>query len=98
MKAYEKIEKTIYQPVRNGGSGKLGKLITIGGIAYGAYTLYKKFTNEEKYPEFDNTVKTGSSFDDAADEEEKFAEKILKAAKKAGKDVEDKFDKIKKAI
>lgn len=95
MKAYEKIEKTIYQPVKNGKSGgKLGKLVALGGIVYSAYTLYKKYTNEEKYPEFDEKVKTDKSYDYEAAEEDKFAEKILKAAKKAGKDVEDKIKTV----
>lgn len=99
MKAYERKEKVIYEPIKVKGSGKLGKLLLIGAIAGGAYRLYKNYTSEEKYQEFDADLGNGTGkFDMEADDEEKFATKILKAAKKTGKDVESAVKKVKKSF
>lgn len=96
MKAYERKEKVIYEPVKAAGSSKLGKLLLLGAAAAGAYRLYKNYTSEEQYKEFDADLGNGTgSFDMEADEEEKFASKILKAAKKTGKDVESAVKKVK---
>lgn len=98
MKAFEKRERTFYEPVKLGSKGRLGKLILLGALAYGAYKLFKKYTNEDNYQDFDTDLGEKIYCDATDSEEEKFADKILKAAKRAGKDVEEKVGKIKKSL
>lgn len=98
MKTFEKRERTFYEPVKMGSKGRFGKLLAVGLIAYGAFKLYKKYTDEDKYQEFDADLGSKVRIDEDACEEEKFANKILKAAKRASKDVEEKVDKLKKSL
>ncbi len=98
MKGFEKNVRTFYEPVKLGSKNKLGKLVVLGAVAYGVYKLAKKYTSEDQYQEFDTDLGKKVNYNEEGAEEEKFAEKILKAAKKAGKDVEEKVDKIKKSL
>lgn len=78
--------KNYYEPIpkRKSKIKTLIKLLAVAGAVFGgAYAAFKYLTNEDKYEDFNEELdNVGFEYDAEAEEEENFAAKILKAARK----------------